>query len=450
MKSFAVGSRTLLPKLSAIQNFSIQILPYWIAAALTALVSVVFAKAFSFSESLMESWAGPHPAYAFVLIPLTMIASMGLAQIFAPAANGSGIPQLIAALEISKEPNTLLDKLLSLRVMIVKFLGACICVAGGGVSGREGPMLQISASIFRLVQNYWPKVRAKFDPQSMILAGGAAGLASAFNTPIGGVIFAVEELAKVHISHIRTAVFHAVIIAGLLSQALMGNYLYLSKISLQQYNLSTTLYLAFAAALIGVIGAAFGLLIVKAYDVRAKMRMKNKFLMTVACGLIVATIFYFTTLDSLGSGRSLITKILTHPHDPINASLGWARVLTNYFTYVGGVVGGIFAPSLASGAAFGGWMSSFVPGANPEVWVLAGMVAFLTGVTRTPFTSLVLVLEMTDSHGIILDLMLAGVFAHGAARLIDPISFYEHMAHRIVAGHSARTGELIGLSQSNE
>lgn len=435
MKNFIPTSRTLLPRISAIRSFSVQILPYWVAAALTALVSVGFAKAYGFSERLMTSWAVPHPAFAFFIIPLAMLASMGLAMLFAPSASGSGIPQLIAALEVSAKPSALLEKLLSWKIIIVKFLGACVSVAGGGVVGREGPMLQISASLFRLVQNFWPKVKMKFDTQSMILAGGAAGLASAFNTPIGGVIFAVEELAKVHISHIRTAVFHAVIIAGLLAQALLGNYLYLSRISLQQYNLATTAYLAIACAGIGMIGAVMGSLIVTVNDLRAGLSLSGKIVMTGVCGLIVAGIFYFTSVDSLGSGREVITHLLTNPVEPVSPLLGLSRVLTNFFTYTGGVVGGIFAPSLSSGAAFGAWLSHYVPGANPEVWVLAGMVAFLTGVTRTPFTSLILVLEMTDSHGIILDLMLAGIFAQGAARLIDPVSFYEHMAHRILAGY---------------
>lgn len=437
LQSSLASSRTILPKLSAVQDFTIQILPYWFAAVVTALVSVVFAKAFSWSEHFAQSWALPHPGYAFFIIPIGLVLSAAFAHFFAPPANGSGIPQLIAALEVASKNPKLVDRLLGWRIIIVKFFGACVCAAGGGITGREGPMLQISGSIFRVVQNYWPKFKIKFDPQSMILAGGAAGLASAFNTPIGGVIFAIEELAKVHISHIRTSVFHAVIIAGLLTQALLGNYLYLSRISLQQYSLQSTFFLAFASAGIGMLGAVFGLLIVKANDFRAKLAVRNRFIMTAGCGLIVATLFYFTTIDSLGSGRDLITKLLTHPTEKVGPLLGISRVLGNYFTYSGGVIGGVFAPSLSSGAAFGAWLSQYVTGANPEVWILGGMVAFLTGVTRTPFTSLVLVLEMTDSHGIILDLMLAAILAQGAARLIDPVSFYEHMAHRILGGANA-------------
>jgi H+/Cl- antiporter ClcA len=440
MKTFLPDSRTILPKISAVKTFAFQILPYWFAASLSALVAVLFAKAYGWSETFMFSWAAPHPTYAFIIIPLAMLASMSLVMFGAPYANGSGIPQIIAGLEIASESNAFVRKLLNFRIIVVKFVGACICIAGGGVIGREGPMLQISASIFQLVERYWPKFRTKFDPQSMILAGGAAGLASAFNTPIGGVIFAVEELAKVHISSIRTTVFHAVIIAGLLAQGLMGNYLYLSRISLQQYSLMSTFFLAFAAAGIGMIGALFGVFLTKSNELRHGLSTQNKFIMTAVCGLIVATIFYFTQIDALGSGRGLITHLLEHPHEEVGPALGFSRILTNYFTYSGGVVGGIFAPSLSSGAALGAWLSQYVPTANPEVWILGGMVAFLTGVTRTPFTSLVLVLEMTDSHGIILDLMLAAMLAQGAARLIDPVSFYEHMAHRIVAGYKTQMG----------
>ena len=434
MKSYIPSSRTLLPKFSALQDFAIRILPYWVAAVLTALASYAFAKAFSYSEHIADWWATMNPLYAFFVIPIGLCVSFALTYFIAPYASGSGIPQLIAGLEVAEGDPSLVNRLLGLRVMLVKFVATCVTVAGGGVSGREGPMLQISGCIFRLIQRYWPKMKIQFDPHSMILAGGAAGLASAFNTPIGGVIFAIEELGKVHISRIRTSVFHAVIIAGLLTQALMGNYIYLSRIPLQQYGLRSTFFLAFATAGIGMIGAFFGLMIVKANDFRASLSLSNRFLMTAACGLAMATLFYFTNADSLGSGRELIQKLIEHPEIPVGPELGVSRVAGNYFTYIGGVVGGIFAPSLASGAAFGSWLSQYVTGANPEVWILGGMVAFLTGVTRTPFTSLVLVLEMTDSHGIILDLMLAAMLAQGAARLVDPVSFYEHMAHRIVAG----------------
>ena len=112
--------------------------------------------------------------------------------------------------------------------------------------------------------------------------------------------------------------------------------------------------------------------------------------------------------------------------------MAFGRIFGNYFTYIGGVVGGIFAPSLASGAALGAWSSNFLTGVDPQVLVLVGMTAFLTGVTQTPFTSAILVLEMTNGHNAIFTLLLASVCAQGAAHLVDPVSFYEHISERFI------------------
>jgi H+/Cl- antiporter ClcA len=420
-----------------VQASSKRMFPYWIAAAVTALVSVVYARVFGWSEHLAFQWVESDPAWGFVLIPTAMVVSSGLAQLFSPFAVGSGIPQLLAAVEISREAHPLLDKLLSVRMIVVKFLGSCICVAGGGITGREGPMLQISAGIFHFIHKLWYKSDQQtgvVNMQPMILAGGAAGLASAFNTPLGGIIFAIEELAKVHISHIRTFVFHAVIIAGLLSQAIMGNYLYLGKFSLSLPNTTETGLLILASAFIGALGGVFGYVVVALLDWRSKLGAWAKFFMTVICGFAVALFVWLYGRIALGSGRDVIVNLLTHPEVPVSGSLGFVRGVGNLFTYAGGVVGGIFAPALSTGAALGSWFSDFGTGFNHHVWILAGMTAFLTGVTRTPFTSLILVLEMTDSHEVILSLMLAAIVAQAVAKFIDPISFYEHMCHRIIHG----------------
>lgn len=411
--------------------------PYWIAAALTALVSVIYAKVFSWSEQLALTWSGEHSSWAFIITPIAIFISMLVAHYFSPEAAGSGIPQLVAAVEVSKHPNTKLRALLSVRMMIAKFFGSCICVAGGGITGREGPMLQIAAGIFNLVQGLWKKLRLPFEPnlQSMILAGGAAGLASAFNTPLGGIVFAIEELAKVHISHIRTYVFHAVVIAGILAQAILGNYLYLGKFDTPSIQGGEIFPLVLATAFTGMMGALFGRATVTVLDFRSRLSIPVRFLQTILLGFAVALITYYYGKYSVGSGRLVIVDILSQKQGGVPAFLPVVRGVGNFLTYAGGVIGGIFAPALSTGAAISGWLSNLNPGFNHQLWALAGMVAFLTGVTRTPFTSLILVFEMTDSHDLIIYLMLAAIIAQGISKFVDPLSFYEQMAFRIVHGH---------------
>ncbi|HVK60171.1 MAG TPA: chloride channel protein [Bdellovibrionales bacterium] len=407
-------------------------MPYWGAATIAALVSIFYAKVFAWCEQMGLSIFEAHHWLVFISIPVAIIGSTLLAELFSPTAAGSGIPQLIAAVEMSRHPNTFLDRMLGIRMMIAKFIGSCLCVLGGAVTGREGPNLQISAAIFNQVHRYWPKAKASTNLQPMILAGGAAGLAAAFNTPLGGIVFAIEELAKVHISHVRTAIFHAVIIAGLLVQAILGNYLYLGTTTLTVSGAAEIFLLSLGSIAIGAIGGLFGVVIVRALSWRSSLIFRNRMAVTAACGFAMATLVFFSGRVAMGSGREVIVNLLSHPEHMADWSTGFVRVAANFLTYSGGVIGGVFAPALSSGAGFGSFFGSLAGSANPELWVLVGMVAFLTGLTRTPFTSMILVLEMTRSSDVIVVLMLAAIIAQGAAKLIDPISFYEHASMRLI------------------
>ncbi|RZA08818.1 MAG: chloride channel protein [Proteobacteria bacterium] len=414
-------------------SLSYRLAPYWIGGALTALMAVFYYRIFVWSEEFARHWAGQNRYLSIALIPIGMLLSWLLVHFFSPGASGSGIPQLIASLKAPPGNHAFLSRMLNPLIIPVKLLGSCVCVALGGVSGREGPMLQISGSIFYSIQRVWPsRHRSLIDLRSMILAGGAAGLAAAFNTPLGGIIFAIEELAKVHLSQVRTYIFHAVVLAGLLAQGILGHYLYLDSIHASDAGASGMLRVIPVALVIGAMGGLFakGLVLVTGW--RTKLSFGKKFGMTIFCGLIVAGLFLWLGDTNLGSGRELIRDFLRSPHENATFSVAAGRIFGNYFTYIGGVVGGIFAPSLASGAALGAYAANFLTGVDPQVLVLVGMTAFLTGVTQTPFTSAILVLEMTAGHNAIFTLLLASVCAQGAAYLVDPISFYEHISDRFL------------------
>src|SRR3954468_21277078 len=206
----------------------LQAIPYWIGSLLTGLIAVMFTKLFVFVEE-ESSFIFQHAAWAFFIItPLCFIVSWQFVKRLAPYSRGSGIPQVMAAADLATPRyNYLVDQLLSVKIIVVKIFSTLIMAFGGGIVGREGPMIQIAASVFRKVNQllpaWWPKISKK----NMIMTGAAAGLAAAFNTPLGGIVFAVEELTKTHISYFKTALFTAIIIAGLTAQALLGPYLYL-------------------------------------------------------------------------------------------------------------------------------------------------------------------------------------------------------------------------------
>lgn len=406
-------------------------LPYWIAACLTALIAVAYAKIFA----LCEEWALSREANVTLwLAPLGILISFLVGYFVCKEATGSGIPQILAAAEISDEQSLIVKKLLSLRMIITKVIGSCFCVLGGGSTGREGPTLQISAAVFYQLNRFWPKKLSTPSQSLMIISGGAAGLAAAFNTPLGGVVFAIEEIAKTHISFIRTSVFQAVIISGIISQAVMGNYLYIGKSSFDTSTVGLILYTVLFSVVIGIIGALFAESLYRIGRWRKRTTFSKQLILTLVSLMAFSGIFYFCGSSTLGAGKVVMQNILKGDINPdLSVQMWIGRLFGNFFTYIAGVVGGIFAPSLASGATLAYWLTNLLHTGSMHVLVLVGMVAFLTGVTRTPFTSFILVFEMTSSHEIILYLMLAGFVASLAARIVNQMSFYEQVAHDIKA-----------------
>lgn len=405
-------------------------LPFWIGASIAALVSVFFAKIFA----LCEEWALSHSSekIIFITAPIAIIVSFLLGHFFSKESLGSGIPQIIAAVETKDDESPLLARLLSFKMLVIKMLGACACVLGGGSTGREGPTLQISAGIFYQLSRLWPKNLPKPPQNLMILAGGAGGLAAAFNTPLGGVVFAIEELSKLHMNLIRTSLFQAVIIAGLISQVLLGNYLYLGHQNLDTSFAWIFLQTILVASVVGIISAAFAESLYLIGRWRKDKTFQTQLLMTVLCGCLFSVTIWLCGPATVGGGKRFMTEILANPNSDGSLLIPVARLFGNFFTYIGGVIGGVFAPALASGAAIAQFMTVELGLQSPRVMILVGMVAFLTGVTRSPFTSFVLVLEMSDSHEIVLYLMLSSFVASLVSRLVNTKSFYEQAAHDII------------------
>lgn len=406
-------------------------LPFWVGAGVSAFVAFGYAKLFA----ICEEWAISHGKDPIILFtaPIALVVSFLIGHYISKEALGSGIPQIMSAIDIKNDRHPFIEKLFSLKMITAKILGSSLCVLGGGSIGREGPTLQISAALFFQISKYWPKSLPKPPQNLMILAGGAGGLAAAFNTPLGGVVFAIEELSKTHINLVRTSIFQAVIIAGLLTQMVLGNYIYLGHPVFDVAAKWVFMQTIFIAIISGLIGAIVAEALYEIGRWRKNRSFKSKLIMTLLCGLALSGVIYFCGPTTVGGGKSFMADMLANPNTGDGSILiPFSRVFGNFFSYIGGVVGGVFAPALASGAAIAQYMTQLFGFGAPRVMMLVGMVAFLTGLTRTPFTSFVLVLEMTDSHEIIVYLMLSSLAASLISRLVNAKSFYEQVAHDIL------------------
>jgi H+/Cl- antiporter ClcA len=418
---------------------NIQNVGFWVSALLAGFVSVLYALAFRWLERTSREYlSAVHGPWAFVIAPVSFLLAWWVVRRFAPPAAGSGIPQIMAAneMEYQGEAQLQVDRLLSLRTMVAKVLSSLLCVAGGGAIGREGPTLQISASIFHLfgqrLRRFVPETRA----QTWIVAGAAAGLASAFNTPLGGIVYAIEELGAQHFHRIRTALLSAVIVAGLVAQWLLGSYLYLGFPSLQTINFGFLPWALVVGVAAGGLGGIFGHLLYRLASWRNDLvDWRAQALMTLACGLGVAGLVQFTS-HATGPGLETITGLLFRD-EHAGPALVATRFASTMISYLSGAAGGIFSPSLAVGATLGAWLTDLLNVQHGHLMVLLGMIGFLTGVTRTPFTSFILVLEMTDRHAAIFPMMMTSLIALWAARQIDRVGFYEHMKERYLI-HNTR------------
>lgn len=420
-------------------------LPYWTASLIAGLLAVLYAKLFAWVEEgniyLLHNFKWSLLAIA----PVCFVFGWWIIQRYSPFARGSGIPQIMASIELAtpKDHNKI-DRMLSIKVIVVKVISSLIMVFGGGIIGREGPTIQIAGSVFRIVNKilppWWPKISKK----NMIITGAAAGLAAAFNTPLGGIVFAVEELSKTHINYFKTALFTAIIIAGLTAQALLGPYLYLGYPDVTHLSSIVFVWVIVTAIVTGLFGSGVSKLILKIMNWRARFKKTfHTILYLVIGGLLVALAGIFLHPDAIGSGKSVMTSTLFTSDKYVGWYLPFVRMEGLMASFTSGAAGGVFAPSLSIGASFG----SFIAGllhlslTDTNLLILAGMVGFLTGVTRTPFTSAILVLEMTDRHNVIFYLMLAGLIANLVSLLVDRHSFYDHLKVKYLREIDLETGK---------
>ena len=248
-------------------------------------------------------------------------------------------------------------------------------------------------------------------------------------------MFAVEELTKTHIAQFRTAVLTAVILSGMTAQWLLGPYLMLGYPKLDPATLSFMYKILFISVVAGAMGAFFGRVLI-AFD-KFRRSLKGGFasgFFALACALLFACTVYLLGTTALGSGHLLLEDHLFADRvDPSFRTVA-ARMLAPILSLSAGGAGGVFAPSLACGAAIGGWIAEWFEPTRGQfnLLVLAGMTAFLTGVTRSPFTSAILVLEMTDRHSAIFQLMYAAVVGYLVAYVVDRKSYYERMKERFL------------------
>ncbi|HPF89706.1 MAG: chloride channel protein [Flavobacteriales bacterium] len=422
---------------SQAKNFVLLALPYQISAILTALIAVGYTKLFQKAHQWNHDLLAEKPLMVLLTAPIAFVTSWWLVRYFSPMSGGSGIPQLMAAVEVAKdeERNDGSWRFLNVRIILVKIASSIALAFGGGSIGREGPTLQLAGSVYRTVHKllppFWPKVSRKV----MMITGGAAGLSAAFNTPLGGIVFAIEELTRTHIAKFRTAVLSSVILSGMTAQWILGPYLLYGYPKVATVGPSFMYKLLAISAVCGLLGAASCKVLLVLDKIRRSMkRWLPQFLFVLLLAFTFAGLVLTFGQVTLGSGDRLLDEYLFASQPTPHWKDAFGRILGSVVSMGAGGAGGVFAPALSSGAAIGGLFGHWFGEDRGELnmMILGGMCAFLTGVTRSPFTSAILVLEMTDRHSVIFQLMYASMIASVVAHTLDKKSYYERMKNRLL------------------
>lgn len=366
--------------------------------------------------------------FGWFLLLILMGISLGLLLKKTPMISGSGIPQVKGYLLRQFKIDWLKD-------LTGKFIGGILSLGFGLSLGREGPSIQLGASVGKGVSKLLK--RSNIEEKYLVLGGAGAGLAAAFNAPLAGVVFVLEELQKSLSPAVLTCVMGACVAADFVSKEILGvapvfQFADISPLPLAYYPIIIIL-----GAACGVIGKIFNLSILKLQDLYAKIPKKLSVYKPVLPFLIVGVVgFFFPSI--LGGGHDLIIEI-----GSAQIQLSWililiaAKLMFTSICYGSGVPGGIFLPLLVIGALIGKGFGIISSGLGMENiyeinFLILGMAAFFTGVVRAPVTGSILITEMTGSFHHLLPLLTVSMAAYVMTDVCKSFAIYDRLLERML------------------
>ncbi|MEJ2386985.1 MAG: chloride channel protein [Chromatiaceae bacterium] len=424
---------------------------FWLGAGLVGAISAGFAIIAQFADGSFRSLAADSPYVAYFWPPVGLMIVAWLTYRFVPQAGGSGIPQAVAALQLRKEHQR--RELLSFRIAVGKIALTVLALGSGASVGREGPTVHVGASMMTFLGR-----AARFPPQALeralILAGGAGGIAAAFNTPLAGILFAIEELSRSFEERSNGTVMMMVLISGVTALAILGDYSYFGSNDSWLESAGDWLAVPVCGVVGGAAGGLFAVSLIAGSRRLAPFMRRRPVMVAGLCGIAIAAIGFASAGLTYGTGYTEAAEVVIGS-DRLPMSYPLLKALATIASYLSGVPGGIFAPSLATGATLGSQIALVFPETPSGALVLLGMVAYFTGVVRAPMTGLVIVMEMTENSAMLMPLLASSLIANGVSYLICPESLYHALArpfvrHEPTPGPKSRVGHAARDSKQTE
>lgn len=418
-----------------------------VVGTLAGLVGVAFEKSVNWVQNLRIGALVEVADHWFLVWPLAFILSALLAMVgyflvrrFAPEAGGSGIPEIEGALEELRPVRWW-------RVLPVKFIGGMGTLGAGMVLGREGPMVQLGGNLGRMVVDVF-RMRSPEARHTLLATGAAAGLSAAFNAPLAGILFIIEEMRpqfRYNLISIK-AVFTGVIMATIVFRIFNGDKAVIEVGKLSNAPVNTLWLYLILGMIFGCIGPLFNTLVLCTQDMFQRIHGGNIKKWVLIGGLIGGSCGVLGLIQptASGGGFNLIPIAAAG-----NFSVGLllfifiARVITTLLCFSSGAPGGIFAPMLALGTllgtAFGMAATPLFPAYHLDAgtFAIAGMGALLAASVRAPLTGIVLVLEMTDNYQLILPMIITCLGATLLAQFLGGKPLYSTILQRTLAKQKA-------------
>jgi chloride channel protein, CIC family len=388
-------------------------------------------------------FGAPSPWRAALLSALAVMAAVWLVRRFAPEAGGSGVQEVEGALDG-------LRPMRWQRVLPVKFGAGLLSLGSGLLMGREGPTIQMGAALGRMLSETFG-LRPEH-AHVLLAAGGGAGLTAAFNAPLAGMLFVIEEMRPQF--HYNALSVQAVLIAcatsDIVVRSVLGGTLILPMPALEAPPLEALWIFPFFGALIGLIGYAFNGLLLGTVDRMARTSERQRLLLAGCVGGIVGWLA-ITLPNAVGGGEALIERALTGAIPTLFLlALFLGRFLLTVASYGTGAPGGIFAPMLALGTLFGLWFGQISHGwipallDHPEVYTVAAMGALFSATVRAPITGIALAMELTGGYSQLLPIVLTCIPATLVAHGLGGMPIYTLLLERVLRdADTENPGRLI-------
>jgi H+/Cl- antiporter ClcA len=405
---------------------------FLLGGIVVGLLAVAMAILADRAQAAFSTIAGHWSWAPFLVTPAGFALSVWLTRRFFDGAQGSGIPQVIAARQL-QDPAAR-RQLVSIKLALAKIGLLMLGLVSGASAGREGPTVQVGAATMAFLGRIEPHRQP-----GLLLAGSAAGIAAAFNAPLAGIIFGIEEMSRSFEQRSSVLVLVAVIAAGLTSQAVLGDYTYFGLVAGSLTFGWQWIAVLLASVVGGLCGGIFSRVLILFADglpgrVGEAIR-RHPVAAAACCGLLVAFCGLAAGGTVFGTGYAQSKLILAG--SPMPWTFGPLKLVATALSSISGIPGGLFSPSLAVGAGLGYDLAPLVPGVPIGVFAILCMVAYLSGVVQAPLTSAVIVSEMTADHALIFPIMICALAATAVSKLVCPEGVYHALAGRLLARMTA-------------